>query len=127
PETTILDLKTFSNKKISLIIGVSDKGSDYSLLAKEIAKSSVKNLIILGQGTGQKIEEGGNLLPSRKEVPSFQAQSMEEAVRICYQQTPKNGICLLSPASASFNMFKDYQNRGEQFKKWVKKYGQKSN
>ncbi|MCX6789682.1 MAG: UDP-N-acetylmuramoyl-L-alanine--D-glutamate ligase [Candidatus Gribaldobacteria bacterium] len=130
PETTILDLKTFSNKKISLIIGGSDKGSDYSLLAKEIAKSSVKNLIILGQGTGQKIVnklEGGNLLPKRKEVPSFQAQSMEEAVRICYQQTPKDGICLLSPASASFNMFKDYQNRGEQFKKWVKKYGQKSN
>ena len=126
PETTILDLQTFNGKPISLIVGGSDKGSDYNLLAKEIVKSSVKNLIILGQGTGQKIEEGAKLLPDRKELRSFQAETMEEAVKICYQKTPKNGVCLLSPASASFNMFKDYQDRGEQFKKWVKKYGQKN-
>ena len=127
PETTILDLKTFNGRPISLIAGGSDKGSDYSLLAKEIAKSSVKNLIILGQGTGQKIEEGAKLLPQRKELRSFLAITMREAVKICCQQTPRNGVCLLSPASASFNMFKDYQDRGKQFKKWVKKYGQKSN
>lgn len=126
PETTILDLQTFNGKPISLIVGGSEKGSDYSLLAKKIAKSSVKNLIILGQGTGQKIKEGVKLLPKRKEFHSFLAQTMREAVKICYQQTPKNGVCLLSPASASFNMFKDYQDRGEQFKKWVKKYGQKN-
>jgi len=129
PETTILDLETFSDKPISLIAGGSDKGSDYSLLAKEIAKSSVKNLIILGQGTGEKILKRTRFLEGKEpsSLSSFQVPAMREAVKICYEKTPKNGICLLSPAAASFNMFKDYQDRGEQFKKWVKKYGQKSN
>ena len=124
PETTILDLKTFNGKAISLIVGGSEKGSDYTALAKEILKTSVKNLIILGQGTGQKIEEGVKLLPppTKKEFNSFQARTMQEAVKICYKETPKNGICLLSPASASFNMFKDYKDRGKQFKKWARFY-----
>lgn len=134
PQTTILDLKTFKDNPISLIIGGSDKGNDYKELAKAIKKGSVKNLIILGQGTGQKILESihnlnfqgteclekclENKEPSALQI--FQAQTMKEAVKICFEKTPKNGICLLSPASASFNLFKDYQDRGEQFVKAVK-------
>lgn len=128
PTVTIQDLKTFSNKPIALIIGGSDKGSDYTELAKEVLKSSVKNLIILGQGTGQKILkklEGINF-KGRKEISSFQAQTMKEAVKICFEQTPKNGVCLLSPASASFGLFKDYKDRGEQFIKAVKSYAKKN-
>ncbi|MEK7172713.1 MAG: UDP-N-acetylmuramoyl-L-alanine--D-glutamate ligase, partial [Patescibacteria group bacterium] len=139
PETTILDLQTFNGRPISLIAGGSDKGSDYSLLAKEIAKSSVKNLIILGQGTGERIlKEMSGVRPPKNLDPAlggsdprqlryFQTSAMEEAVKICYQQTPKNGVCLLSPASASFNLFKDYQDRGEQFKKFVKRYANQKN
>jgi len=127
PQSTILDLQTFNGKEISLIVGGSDKGSDYNELAKEIIKNSVKNLIILGQGTGQKIlkefEGGVKLLPGRREeLNSFQTGSMKEAAKICYEQTPKNGVCLLSPASASFNLFIDYKDRGKQFKKYVKWY-----
>jgi UDP-N-acetylmuramoylalanine--D-glutamate ligase len=120
PQTTILDLKTFNEKPITLIVGGSDKGSDYTDLAKEILKTSVKNLVVLGQGTGQKIAEGTRCLRGTKAPSAFQAQTMQEAVKICYERTPKNGVCLLSPASASFNMFKDYQDRGNQFKKYVK-------
>lgn len=126
PQTTILDLKTFSNKPVSLIIGGSDKGSDYKDLAKEISKSSVKNLIILGQGTGQKIIkelEVVQQLPGYRKLPSnFLTQTMQGAVKICYEKTPKNGVCLLSPGSASFNLFKDYKDRGEQFKKAIKSF-----
>ncbi len=118
PQTTILDLKAFSNKPISLIVGGSDKGSDYKELAKKISKSSIKNLIILGQGTGQKIIK--ELKNKKQDI--FQVQTMQEAVKTCYQKTPKNGVCLLSPASASFNLFKDYKDRGEQFIKAIKEY-----
>lgn len=137
PTATIEDLKTFHNKPISLIVGGSDKGSDYTDLAKEILKSSVKNLIILGQGTGEKIlkeleEKMSEGSPPRNLSSAlgraalrhfFQANSMQEAVKICFEQTPKNGVCLLSPASASFNLFKDYQDRGEQFVKFCLKIG----
>jgi len=125
PTVTIQDLKIFNNKPITLIVGGSDKGSGYTELAKEILKSSVKNLIILGQGTGQKILKElktAQQLPKSKKLPSnFQAQTMKEAVKICFEQTPKNGVCLLSPASASFGLFKDYKDRGEQFIRHVKK------
>ncbi|MDO8524040.1 MAG: UDP-N-acetylmuramoyl-L-alanine--D-glutamate ligase [bacterium] len=124
PQTTILDLQTFNGKPISLIVGGSDKGSNYKDLAKEISKTSVENLIVLGQGTGQEIIgalKRTRFLRGTKEPSSFEASSMQEAVKICYEETPKNGVCLLSPASASFNLFKDYKDRGEQFKKYVKK------
>jgi UDP-N-acetylmuramoyl-L-alanine---L-glutamate ligase len=129
PAVTIQDLKTFNNKSISLIFGGSDKGSDYSELVKEIKKTSVNNLIILGQGTGQKIAralEGTRFLRGAKEPSSFEASSMREAVKICYEKTPRNGVCLLSPASASFNLFKDYQDRGNQFIKYIKSNAKKT-
>jgi len=120
PQATILDIKTFNGRPISLIVGGSDKGSDYKALSEEISKTSVKNLIVLGQGTGQKIASMAKHF-GPKNLNRFKVKSMREAVKICYEKTPKNGVCLLSPASASFNMFKNYQDRGNQFKKWVKK------
>ena len=128
PQSTTLDLKTFNGKEISLIVGGSDKGSDYNDLAKEIIKNSVKNLIILGQGTGQKIMKfcdsirDSSPVAQNDKIHFFQANSMKEAVKVCFEQTPKNGVCLLSPASASFNLFVDYKDRGEQFKKEVRNY-----
>jgi len=136
PQTTILDLQIFNGKPISLIVGGSDKGSDYKDLVKEISKTSVKNLIVLGQGTGQKIvrkmSEGrppkgsGSSFGRRSALRHFSVSSMKEAVKICYEKTKKNGVCLLSPASASFNLFKDYQDRGNQFIKYIKSNAKKT-
>ncbi len=125
PEVATLALKAFKGNTATLIVGGSDKGSDYHEFAKEIVKNKVKNLIILGRGTGEKILELAKLTP-RKKFNYFLANSMKEAVKIAYQKTPKGKVCLLSPGSASFNLFQDYQDRGSQFKKYVKQYAKNS-
>ena len=51
---------------------------------------------------------------------------MAEAVELSYQHTPKGHICLLSPAASSFNMFRDYKERGDEFKNHVIRYGKKA-
>lgn len=113
PEATMRALDALGQKVHTLVLGGYDRGISFEKLGKKIEKSSVK-VLILFPTTGKKI------LESMKRPPAhFFAKDMQEAVRLCYAHTPKRKICLLSPASSSFNMFKDYADRGNQFKKWV--------
>ncbi len=119
PQATIQALQLFKSKVYTLIAGGFDRGIDYSPLSKAIEKSSVKTLILFPT-TGEKILRAMHHAPQH-----FFAKNMKEAVRLSYEYTPKGGICLLSPASSSFNMFKNYEDRGNQFKKFVVLYAKK--
>lgn len=124
PQTAILALKAFKGKVATLIAGGFDRGLDFKDLAKEILKQRVKNLILFPT-TGEKIF---TQVKNQKwgEKPSiFFVTSMKEAVKIAFKRTPKNKICLLSPASPSFGIFRNYQERGSLFKKFVKYYGKR--
>ncbi len=123
PETAIAALDALKPNVGTLLIGGSDKGSDYQELAKAIAKSKINTLIVLGKGTGQKIWQ---FLEKEKSKPKkFLVNDMAKAVEIAFEQGGRGEVCLLSPASASFNLFKSYQERGDLFKKFVKLYAQK--
>jgi len=111
PQATIACLNNFDNID-TLILGGSEKKSDYRKLGKEIERKNVKT-VILFPITGEKI-----LRQIKKPIKAIRVRNMKEAVRACYEKAEK--ICLLSPASASFSVFRDYQDRGEQFKKYVK-------
>lgn len=124
PEATIHALKALGSDVATLIAGGFDRGLDYTILGQYLVGTSVKALILFPD-TGEKIWEALRLAHARsgQAIQKFDVTSMEEAVKLAYKHTSAGKICLLSPASASFNLFRDYEDRGNQFKEWVKKLG----
>lgn len=122
PQATIAVLSALGKRVETLITGGFDRGLDYSLLGEEIANSNVKNLILF-PSTGEKIWKAvKRTIKSGLSIKKFEVSNMSEAVKVAFEVTSRRKIVLLSPASASFNLFKDYNDRGEQFKKEVLSY-----
>ncbi|MCJ0742468.1 UDP-N-acetylmuramoyl-L-alanine--D-glutamate ligase [Pedobacter montanisoli] len=102
------------NTDIVLIMGGVDKGNDYTML-KDLVKSKVKAIICLGKDNKrihEAFEEDVEVI-----VNTFSAA---EAVQVAYHLAKKGSTVLLSPACASFDLFKNYEDRGNQFKAAVK-------
>lgn len=120
PTRTIAGLNAFSFKNIILIAGGYDKNLDYNVLAKPILESC-KALILLGQ-TSEKIEKAVLLeqKKTRKDLEIYKCKSLNQAVQTANEIAIKGDIVLFSPASASFDMFKNFAERGEIFKQYVK-------
>jgi UDP-N-acetylmuramoylalanine-D-glutamate ligase len=130
PQATIEALNTLGNKVETLIAGGYDRGVNFDNLAKKILESTIQTLILF-QPSGKRIQLAVDKIkmcdkkfPSRK-IKYFFATNMKEAINFAYQYTQRGCICLLSPASASFGLFKNYQTRGNAFKKWIRYFGTK--
>ncbi|OGH15782.1 MAG: UDP-N-acetylmuramoylalanine--D-glutamate ligase, partial [Candidatus Levybacteria bacterium RIFCSPHIGHO2_02_FULL_37_10] len=118
PEATIQALETLPETE-TLIAGGYDRGLDYSSLAQYLNKGQIKTLILFPP-TGDRIWKAICNATSESNRPEkFDVRTMEQAVGIAVAETLPGKICLLSPASASFGIFKDYKDRGEQFKNAV--------
>lgn len=97
-----------------LILGGVDKGNDYGIL-KELVQEKVKAIVCLGLDN-QKIHDAFQGI-----VPFItDASSADEAVQAAYYLSEKGDVVLLSPACASFDLFKNYEDRGNQFKQAVR-------
>jgi len=118
PEAAIEALESFEGEVGTLIAGGFDRGNDYSKLAEYLVKSSVETLILFPQ-TGDKIWQAVVAAGGEKKIKKFDVTSMHQAVFLASEETTAGKICLLSPAAASFGTFKNYKDRGEQFKKEV--------
>ncbi|MDH5598167.1 MAG: UDP-N-acetylmuramoyl-L-alanine--D-glutamate ligase [Cyclobacteriaceae bacterium] len=105
-------LESFS-KPLVWIAGGIDKGNDYSLI-KDLVAEKVRALICLGIDNEKLKESFGSVLPSVSET-----KSMKEAVHTAHRISEKNNIVLLSPACASFDLFKNYMDRGDIFRNEV--------
>jgi UDP-N-acetylmuramoylalanine--D-glutamate ligase len=101
-------------KPTVLILGGVDKGNDYSLL-KDLVKEKVKAIVCMGVDN-RKIHEA-----FQNDVPLMvNTSSAEEAVKAAFHFANKGDVVLLSPACASFDLFKNYEDRGKQFKEAVR-------
>jgi UDP-N-acetylmuramoylalanine--D-glutamate ligase len=109
--SVVKSLQSFS-EPIVLIAGGKDKQGDLSPL-KEFIQSRVKQLILIGEAKERMERELGRL------TDTAVAKNMEEAVRLAYRTAKEGEVVLLSPACSSFDMFKDYKERGRVFKEAV--------
>jgi UDP-N-acetylmuramoylalanine--D-glutamate ligase len=101
--------------KLILIMGGLGKGQDFSALTDPLTKYA-KLVLLIGQDAkliGAAVSKGSAM---------EYATSLEEAVSIAYERAHPGDVILLSPACASFDMFKDYVHRGEEFKRIVQGY-----
>ena len=119
PTRTIAGLNAFALKNIILIAGGYDKNLDYDVLSKPII-DNCKALILLGQ-TSEKIEKAvkAELKKMKKEFPIYKCESLKQTIVTADEISTKGDIVLFSPASASFDMFKNFAERGNLFKQYV--------
>ena len=118
PSRTIAGLNSF-DEKIVLIAGGYDKHLDYGPIAKPIIQN-VSKLILVGQ-TSEKIQNAV-LEEEKKEgknIPIYRCNTLEETIQKAKEVAIEGEVVLFSPASASFDMFKNFEERGNKFKELV--------
>lgn len=118
PTRTMAGLNAF-NEKVILIAGGYDKKIPFDVMGSKVVEK-VKTLILIGV-TAKKIEEAVKKAPNYSEgCPKIiHAVTLQEAVDIAHSEAKNGDIVTLSPACASFDMFKDFETRGEVFKDMV--------
>ena len=101
-------------KPTILILGGVDKGNDYALVA-DLVKDKVKAIVCMGTDNAKLIEYFKD-----KVAQIIEVDSAKKAVNASFELAEKGDVVLLSPACASFDLFKNYEDRGHQFKESVK-------
>lgn len=97
-----------------LIIGGKDKGNDYSQIF-DLVKKKCKGIVYLGADNKKLHDNFDNL-----GIPTRDTHSMADCVKACYEMAKPGDTVLLSPCCASFDLFKNMEDRGEQFKSLVR-------
>jgi len=122
PESTIAAITSLENVD-TLFLGGKDRGFDFIQLVDCIIQKKVTNLVLFPD-SGKKIY---SLLKSRNVngLNILQTSSMREAVAFAFQHTKKGAICLLSTASPSYSLWKNYVEKGNLFKKYILEYEKK--
>ena len=120
PTAVIGAIKALKNVQ-TLIFGGLDRGIDYEAFIETLANGEIENLIGLPE-TGHDIL--GKVRLKNSSVNAVYAEDMEDAVINAFKYTKDNGVCLFSPAAASYNYYKNFEEKGRHFKELVVKYGQ---
>lgn len=110
-------LRAFPQGKVLLLAGGHERNQDFRQLAQLIIEQRVKALFLFPT-TGQRLEQFVQQAAKEHQLaapPTFPVKNMQQAVTQAAQQAQAGDIVLLSPAAASFGLFKDYQDRGRQF------------
>lgn len=116
PEATILACKTIDNLD-TLIFGGQDRGIDYSGFVKFLDESNIRNFICMPT-TGYMLAD----LFNKEKHNVYKIESLEDAVKCAYNVTASGKSCLLSPAGASYEVYKNFEEKGRKYKEYIELY-----
>lgn len=107
----------------TVILGGMDRGIDYTELIEGLSDNPVENIILM-EATGKRInEEIREKYPEFKKIERLHlVEHLEDAVKLAGEITTKGKSCILSPAAASYGIFKNFEERGDVFQKLVRTY-----
>ncbi len=115
PDSTIMAIEALKNVD-TIFLGGQNRGYDFFQLEKVIRKYKIKNIVLFP-------DSGDKILRNTKGFNILKTRNMAEAVQFAYNNTKKESTCLLSCASPSYSLWKNFEVKGDEFKKFVKKFG----
>ena len=118
PESTIQAIKTFGKDIDTIFLGWTDRGYVFDELAKTIIAHKIRNVVVFP-------DSGAKIVQSIKkydagEIKIFKTDDMKAAVKFAYEYTKDHKICLLSTASPSYSLWKNFEEKGNMFQKYIK-------
>ncbi len=113
PEATLAALEVYGDRAVSVIIGGHDRGIDYTALVRRL-QTEPRPCVVLLDASGERIHR---LIGEGPLVQS--AASMDEAVMLACEMTPRGGVVLLSPAAPSYGRYRSFIERGQDFARCV--------
>ena len=116
-DATIKALESF-RQKVVVILGGKDKGADFTLLGKPM-RGRVKTVVLIGQAK-DKIRAS-----LEGYAPLQEAATLRDAVRLAFESASRGDVVLLAPACASFDMFKNFEDRGRAFKRETRRLAER--
>lgn len=114
PESTIEAIKSLKSVG-TILLGGEDRGYDFHALEKVLMAYKIKNIVLFP-------ESGARILTSKDKFNTFNTADMKKAVDFAFKNTPKGKICLLSTASPSYSLWKNFEEKGDLFQKYIKKH-----
>jgi UDP-N-acetylmuramoylalanine--D-glutamate ligase len=115
PLPTIAALEAFSDVSVSLIVGGFDRGVEYESLMSALAARWTTTTLICLPGAGERVAQ----LAKGHSFPTHRVADLAEAVAEAHRRTPRGGVVLFSPAAPSFDRYRDWKERSEDFRRCV--------
>lgn len=120
PESTIAALNSIENIS-TILLGGQDRGYDFKRLVEILKEKKIENIVLFPQ-TGFQIKQ--ILLKTEDYYPTYlETDNMKDAVSFCFENSKKGSVCLLSTASPSYSLWKNFEEKGDLFQTFVRDYG----
>ncbi len=130
PESTIAAIETFWDELQTLFLWGEDSGFDFTQLREKILDSHIQNIVAFPDSSEKvfpeiqwlSLDTATQISIQGKQIIFFPTQSMQHAVGFAFSKTDPQRVALLSSAAPSFSLWKNYQQKAEEFKKYIENY-----